>query len=403
MFKTLPSKIFYIFLLICLISASIYFYWQQKLPLISPINLIESNYLPQQTNKKVVYGFLPYWSLKYADTLQINHLTHLAYFGIDLQEDGKILKKVNSKELEPGWNKLNTKTTNNILFQSKLLHQKTVLTITAMKPKLIESIVNQEEHSQKAIVEILDTYKKFSFDGINVDFEYVGTPDDQTINNFTKFISNLKTSCQTVSPNCFIDIDVFGDSSNKKRLWDLENINKYVDHIIVMAYDYYRASSTKAGPVAPLTGSCRQNQNSNCIDEDILGHLSYFLKKVPAEKIVLGVPFYGYEWQTATTDFLSNTYPKSGSIATYQRVQKLITDPETSSISAKWSSSTLSPYIIYYDEEKIKQIHFENTQSLQLKIDVIKSTGIGGLAIWALGYEVPYQELWNTVSNINQK
>ena len=55
-------------------------YWQKKLPLISPVAFIENIYQPSTKNKKVVYGFLPYWNLKYAKDLQINHLTHLAYF-----------------------------------------------------------------------------------------------------------------------------------------------------------------------------------------------------------------------------------------------------------------------------------------------------------------------------------
>lgn len=389
-------------LLLVLSSLGAYAYWKTNLPLVSPVAFIENIYYPQKsTKKKVVYGFLPYWNLKYKDELQINHLTHLAYFALDLNKDGTAHKKTNARELEPGWNKLNSEETKNILYQSKVLRQKTVLTVTAMDPELIESIVDTPTHTENAINSILESYSQFNFDGVNIDFEYVGVPSDTTINNFTQFIIKLKNRCLALSSGCFIDIDVFGDASSKKRLWDLEKLHPHLESIVVMAYDYYRKTSTKAGPVAPITGSCKQVSQENCLEHDILEHLNLFTKKVPPEKIVLGIPFYGYEWQTASEDFLANTYPKTGSLATYQRVQNLITDPTTSSLSAKWSSVSLSPYLIYYDKNKIKQIHYEDEQSVKLKVDIVNSTNLQGVAIWALGYELPFQELWRPISTLN--
>jgi len=396
-------KIFLFCTLLLLTILGVYIYWQKKLPLISPTNLFENIYFPKnQKQKKVVYGFLPYWNLKYSKDLQINHLTHLAYFAIDLNMDGTIHKKTNSKELEPGWNKLNSPEIKSILYQSKLLRQKTVITVTAMDPELIESLVNNQDHTKNAIENILIVYNEFNFDGINIDFEYVGEPDNQTISNFTEFIIKLKNRCQTISNSCFIDVDVFGDSASKKRLWNLEELHPHLENIIIMAYDYYRKSSSQAGPIAPLIGSCKQISQDNCLEQDILGHMNLFTKKVPPEKLVLGIPFYGYEWQTASENFLANTYPKTGSLATYQRIQNLISNQEISSLSAKWSNISLSPYLVYYDKDKIKQIHFESEQSLKLKTDIIMSTNIKGVAIWALGYEVPYTDLWKPISDLNK-
>ncbi|OGD84078.1 hypothetical protein A2572_03015 [Candidatus Collierbacteria bacterium RIFOXYD1_FULL_40_9] len=82
--------------------------------------------------------------------------------------------------------------------------------------------------------------------------------------------------------------------------------------------------------------------------------------------------------------------------------QNLISNQEISSLSAKWSNISLSPYLVYYDKDKIKQIHFESEQSLKLKTDIIMSTNIKGVAIWALGYEVPYTDLWKPISDLNK-
>lgn len=390
------------FFLLSAVSVFGYFYWQSQLPLVSPIALIESITKTTPKKNKIVYGFLPYWNLKHADKLHIQPLTHFAYFAIDLNEDGTINKKLNKRELEPGWNKFNSKDNQKVHYQSKLLSQKQILTITAMDPELIESLVDQPKNRENAIENIISLLNETEYDGLNIDFEYVGEPSQSTRNNFSLFLKDLSAKCKQSKPTCTIDIDIFGDTGEKIRLWDLSSLNPYVDHIIVMAYDYYRKSSTKAGPVAPITGRCLPKETENCLDGDISTHLAKILKLVPSEKVLLGIPFYGYEWQTASEDFLANTYPKTGSLATYQRIKSLFENPKVSSISAKWSNTTFSPFLSYIEDDNIYQVQFENAQSLEYKMKLVQDANLGGVAIWALGYETPHTDIWSPIENLNK-
>lgn len=382
----------------------VYSVWRNSIPLISPVALI--NIITGKSNParspKIIYGFFPYWNIKYADQLNIQPLTHFAYFAVDLNPDGSINKQNISKELEPGWNKLNSKPVQKILYQAKLLNQRTVLTITAMDPDTIESILNDLNHFQQALDSILAVYQNSSFSDLNIDFEYVGEPSVQTRESFVRFIKTLKEKCLSINQDCSIDIDIFGDTAEKYRLWDLKNLSSFTDHFIVMAYDYYRKSSTQAGPVAPISGKCTSILNSElpCLNQDIMSHLSLIAKIVPSEKIILGVPFYGYEWQTASTDFLANTYSGTGSLATYSRIMSLTSDPSISSLSAMWSKKTLSPYLTFQKNGQIHQIHFENSQSLLEKVKLIKSANLGGIAIWALGYEGSFSDLWGPINEL---
>lgn len=395
------KKTLYLFLALGLFLSAITIYsiWQYNLPLINPLSFIE-NYVatPRQKNH-VVYGFFPYWNIKYAEQLHIKDLTHFAYFAADLNEDGSVNKKINSKETEPGWNKLNSNEFEKIIYQVRILGQRTVITITAMDTDLIDSILNIEKNRQNAINSIIAIFTQKNFDGINIDFEYVGYPDQSTRNKFTSFINDIKHKCLLSNPKCQLDIDVFGDTGRKPRLQDLEPLSKIVDHVIVMAYDYYRKSSTQAGPVAPLRGMCTESNNPlKCLEQDITTNISEITKIVPPQKILLGIPFYGYEWQTASDEFLANTYPKTGSLATYQRIISLFSNSKVSSISAKWSSETLSPYLSYIEDGDLFQVHFENAQSISMKINLVKSANLGGIAIWALGYEVPHTDIWEPIS-----
>jgi len=397
-------KIFFLLLGLALSSITAYAVWRSTLPLVSPIALIDSliGNSPAIKSDKVIYGFFPYWNLKYAEQLNIKSLTHFAYFAIDLKEDGSINKKVNLVESEPGWNKLKSKDTNKLFYQSKLLGQKTVIVITAMQPEIIESILNSPENKKAAVTSIMNIYKDFGFDDINVDFEYVDIGNKALRDNFVDFITNLRLACVSYKSHCQIDIDIFASAAEKPRLWDLKQLEPVTDKFIVMAYDYYRKSSTQAGPVAPIRGKCTGtfSNEKDCLEEDVLSHISQISKLIPSDKIILGVPFYGYEWQTASTNFLANTYPGTGSLATYQRIQSLFQDTKVSSISAQWSNLTLSPYLSYEEDQKIYQIHFENAQSLEQKIKFVESANLGGIAIWALGYEGTSQDLWEPINSL---
>lgn len=389
---------------IILTSVTAYIIWRSTLPLVSPVALIGSliGNSPAIKSKKIIYGFFPYWNLKYADQLNIGSLTHFAYFAIDLNDDGTINKKTSLLESEPGWNKLKSKETGKLLYQSKLLGQKTVITITAMEPDLIESILGTPENRRQAISSIMSIYRDYGFDDINIDFEYVSTGNQTLRDSFTNFITDLRFACVSYKSHCQIDIDTFASAGENPRLWDLKKLEPVTDKFIIMAYDYFRSSSQQAGPVAPIKGKCSTafSGEKNCLSEDIVTHVSQISKLIPSNKIVLGIPFYGYEWQTASSDFLSNTYPGTGGLATYQRIQTIFQDPKISTLSALWSDNTLSPYLVYEENKEIFQVHFENAQSLEQKIKFVESANLGGIAIWALGYEGTSQDLWTPINTL---
>lgn len=399
------KKISFLIPTFLLLLFSLYFsvaYWRQNLPLVSPLDLVENlspiNSFLKKEPQKIVFGFMPYWNLRLANQLRIKSLTHLGYFGIDLNSDGTIKQFLNKREAEPGFNKLDSNELSLLMRQIKILNKKNILVIRAMNNELIESIVDNKTHAKNSIESIIQTLTQYHFDGINIDFEYIGSPNKSTKDNFSSFVSDLASACKITLPDCEISIDILADTGAKDRIHDLKVISNSLDYIIIMAYDFYRSSSTTAGPVAPLRGKCNDKVLSPCLEYDVVSSVSDISKQVPTKKLILGLPFYGYEWQVASPNFLANTYPKSGGIATYKRVQNLISDPPNpENFANTWSEITKSPYIVYEEHGQLFQIHYENTLSLKLKLDLVNQSYLGGIGIWALGYETPYTDLWDTI------
>ncbi len=401
--------------LLLLLFPSVYYFHTRSptsSPLLSPSAIFQPltaliNPPPTIKSKKVIFGFLPFWNLKYEQYLHLDLLTHLAYFGIDFNSDGTLQTRMDDGSLEPGLQKLTSDTVQNILSLARTNHTKTILTMRGMTMDIIAGIVNSPSNRQRAIQSTLKILADNHFDGLNLDFEYAGTPDPNTKKNFTVFVQELSSACKHTLRGCELSLSVFADAGVKDRIWDFPALAPSVDLVVVMAYDYFRPSSAQAGPISPLRGSCANlnQKNISCLDSDITTHLNALTRLLPSEKILLGVPFYGYEWQTSSTDFLANTYEDSGSLATYKRVKDLLAQKDVPQpihqnqkvygIQTYWNDLTLTPYLVYEDKyHRIQQIHYEDTRSLSLKYDLVNQNNLAGIAIWALGYDAPYPDLW---------
>lgn len=363
------------------------------------INAPTSNQQPNTSYQ--IFGFLPYWLLNQSEHLQYNSLTHLAYFGIEFDENAKIKTHEPDGSRELGYYRLQTSSTvSNIIQNSHANNIQPILVVKILNNDSIEAATDPA-NSDQVISQILELTTQYSFSGINIDFEYIHTPPRTTQQNFTKFIKKLRqeidVNCQMSDVKCSLTVDIYPDTGTKQsqRLWQLTDLAPLVDHFIVMGYDYHRTTSPQAGPVAPIHGAPYK------WDEDLMHSLAAITKLVPPQKLILGTPFYGYEWETYTDQPHSTTLPHTGRLATYSRVQNLL---ETCPLNPKpcilsFDPDALSPYLIFsLNGEEHHQIWYENPQSLRYKLQLIKESDMAGLAIWALGYESPHPDLWQTIS-----
>ena len=205
---------------------------------------------------------------------------------------------------------------------------------------------------------------------------------------YKELSSNLKRA----NPETIISVDVNATVVIKDKAYNMTQIGKAVDQVIIMAYDYRQQNSTRAGPVAPIKG--KLNEHS------ILESVESLSGRVPNDKLILAIPFYGYEWQTVGREHKSPVIEGTGALATYKRVKKLLTD--RSDITVNWDDISKSPWLYYMQYGAVKQIYYENDRSISEKIKFIKEKNMGGLAVWALGYEGNNTEPWKIIEKINE-
>jgi len=367
---------------------ALWYFWEE--PLLSPLSSLTTfQFITEgkqriNKNKKIVYGFLPYWSL---NTVTIQpEITHLAYFSLGIEADGTITTHDDDGNQEPGYNKLDSEKLADLTNNDKM-----DIVLTQFDNEYIIQFLSSEEAHQNLLVSLDSIIQAYPINGVNIDIEYTGEVTEIIRQDMVTMMATVNNHLDKKYGDIEFSIDMYASAASKNHIWDVEKISQEVDYIIVMAYDFHRRSSTQAGPVAPLFGG------DELWDSDINQHLKEFLKVTPKEKILLGVPFYGYEWQTTSREAQATTFQGTGSTATYKRVKELLSNTDELFVEEHWNEAALSPYLSYTEDDEIYVVYYEDPRSLEYKMEYVEQLDLAGIAIWALGYEGDGRELWDVV------
>jgi spore germination protein YaaH len=296
--------------------------------------------------------------------------------------------RADARSAEPGYNKLGSDALLDLTASTSAKYE---VVFAQFDPEIISAFLSSDAAQQKFLTSVDSILLAYPVSGINIDIEYAGTVTDPLRARFVAFMALLRNHLNQKYAGVTLSMDMFASAAGRYTIWDVEQLAPHVDYIVVMAYDFHRRSSVVAGPVAPLFGGKEQ------WDSDISQYLQDFLAVVPSKKILLGVPFYGYEWQTTSRNAQAHTFPDSGSTASFERVQELLAQKNELTVQEHWNEAALSPYLSYKEKGEIYVVYYENSRSISYKLDYVNQLDLGGIAIWALGYEGDSRELWDVI------
>ncbi len=151
-----------------------------------------------------------------------------------------------------------------------------------------------------------------------------------------------------------------------------------------MGYDFYGKYSPVAGPVSLLFSGKDWSENN------INSTINYYLEiGVPPSSLILGLPYYGNEWETETGEI-----PSKSKKFVQARTYSFMRDSYSDTYVKKYDSTSHSYYYIYSKNDKWYQCWTDDVKSLSMKYDYVLGKNIGGVGIWALGYDNGYTDLW---------
>lgn len=206
------------------------------------------------------------------------------------------------------------------------------------------------------------------YDGVDIDWEY---PTAGGRANTTAFFRELHDTLANTFPPLTLSIAAPSGSYNNNYDWAV--MKDLLDWVGVMTYDFYGSWTTKIGPNSPLYGNATQT-DQGWIDNSV----SFYLGQgVPKAKLLIGTPFYGWEFNGST---MYGPGVGTAQLA-YSKIAPLLQQGWTRS----WDQLADVPYII--NASKTNVISYDDSASITVKMNYVKSQKLGGTIIWALGQD----------------
>jgi spore germination protein YaaH len=251
---------------------------------------------------------------------------------------------------------------------------------------VIDSILGDEYSKNNAIDNILGLIQRHNFDGVDIDIEGINPRNSITGTSnkilMTNFIRDLRSKLDTVDPNYRIHIAIGSYYQHEDQIFDLGTLQKYVNYIMMMGYDY---AVNTAGPNAPIDAYNK--------DPSISGSIYHYTSFMDKNKFLLGVPWYGYEWPTKTGDLFS-PITGGGTTNSYQTMQE-----KANQFGRLWDDIWKTPWYRYQSGNQWYQGHYDDIESLGIKYDLVNSQGLAGIGIWQLGYGNDNPEMWQLLQD----
>ncbi|MCD1261072.1 SH3 domain-containing protein [Paenibacillus athensensis] len=224
------------------------------------------------------------------------------------------------------------------------------------------------------IKQLLGFAKVYNLQGINIDFENVYLKNKDDLVQFVREMTPLMHEQGLV-----VSIDVTPKSTNEmwSLFYDRPALSQIVDYMMIMTYDEYWATSPKAGSVSSLPWM--ENSVRRLLDTD----------KVPASKLVLGIPFYTRQWTEETKNGKTTVSSKTLSM---EGAQAIIKEKKLTPVFAPEAGQN---YVEYEESGKLIRIWLEDDTSMKARIALANKYNLAGIATWRRGFEQP--AIWDVI------
>jgi len=224
----------------------------------------------------------------------------------------------------------------------------------------------------------------YQLDGVNVDIENVTEIDRDAYTDLVRLLKEKLPAEKVVS--VAVAANPYRFNKGWHGSYDYEALAKYSDYMIIMTYD----EGYEGGPQAPVASGLFVEKS-----------IQYALEKVPKEKILIGIPFYGRYWKDGESyggyginlTNVEQLIKKYNGQISYDRVKqspKAVITIKPGDERPKIYGKELTPgtYTLWY----------ENEESIKYKLRLVQKYDLKGAASWSLGQEMEdtweYFNLW---------
>ncbi len=244
---------------------------------------------------------------------------------------------------------------------------KPILTLTPLgadgrfNNHLVSALVNDRGVQLRLLRSLVGVLAEKGYAGVNIDFEYVMAQDRDAFTALAARAAELLNQFEYEVSVALVPKTSDGQPGLLYEGMDYAGLGAAADRVLLMTYEW----GFKYGPnmaVAPI------NQVRRVVE--------YALGRIPAEKILLGIPNYGYDW---SLPFVSGI-TEAETLGNVQAVQRAVQH----GTEIRYDETGQSPYFRYWQYGVQQEVWFEDVRSYDAKFRLVRECGLRGVFFWQL-------------------
>lgn len=242
-----------------------------------------------------------------------------------------------------------------------------VLTLTPIGPDgrfsnyLISSVVNDPDAWGNLIRQLVETVQEKGFRGVDIDFEYILAEDAEA---FAEFVGNVRLAINEIGYPVSVALAPKTSDDQPGLLYAGKNyalLGEAADKVLLMTYEWgYTYGPPMA--VAPI----------NKVREVV----EYALTRIPAYKVNLGIPNYGYDWPLPFEQGVT----AAKTIGNIEAVRIAIENDA----QIQFDTTAMSPYFRYVKDGVEHEVWFEDVRSMEAKFNLVREFDLRGMGYWQI-------------------
>lgn len=254
------------------------------------------------------------------------------------------------------------------------------------------------------------------FDGFDIDWEFPTQPQDRA--NFVAFLAEFRKQLDAMGPGHVLTAALPSGQQNFSLI-DLPGAAAQLDFINLETFDYNGPFNPFTGFVSPLV---QTKFDTNPIFNVTFSVDSYLKAGVPADKILMGIPFYSYGWAITGTSApgqngqfvaaVNPNNPSSGNPPNYAGTVAIQLDPALAGVASTETHTFIDLNVLPFSQifhEPLAQTPyafdglnwwtFEDATSISVKTEFANDKHLRGAFIFEEPDELPDGSLFNAVFN----
>lgn len=304
--------------------------------------------------------FVPYWTVGDGG-LSVEDYDRVIYFGIAPNIESAGLSDEDTKRAR--------------LFNADMARADgNLLAVRMIGNDLNTKILDSRELRDKTIMDSIRAASDHGFEGIVLDLEMSAIPFESLVSQINGFVRNFSRAVK--NEELTFSIAIYGDVFYRARPFDMKELSRYADEVLIMAYDFHKANGNP-GPNFPLGGADVYGYDFERLTNDFLG-------VVPPDKLSVIFGMYGYDW---VVDESGKSQGEAEALSYNEIRQKFLDGCEFEKCERGRDGESGEAFVKYIDGEGERHVvWYEDRESVERKKKFLRERGISSFSFWAYGY-----------------